>query len=198
MNSSSPFLVAVIAVITLLISGCASPPLLEIQQAREAVAMARDFEADIYAPDQYDLALMNMEMAEVEIEDQLQISALNRNYDRALTFIDTAIIEAEQAQFQAEDYKAQIFQQAESTIPIAQTAVDDAFDVLRRARPFLAFQEAQSLEATMNNAATSLGLARQLMDEGGFADAAARLDEIVISARAIQTRAEFVIETAPQ
>ena len=65
--------------IAVAIAGCASPPLLELQEARAALAMARDFEADIYAVDQYDLALMNLEMAEIEIEEQAQTSALGRN-----------------------------------------------------------------------------------------------------------------------
>ena len=184
--------------IALAIAGCSSPPLFELQEARSAIAMARDFEADIYAADQYDLALMNLQMAEIEIEEQEQISAMARNYNAALALLDVAIIDAEQAQFLAEDFKAQIYLQAEATLPVAQTAVDDAFDRLGEARPYLAFREAQSLDAELATAATSLNLARQLMDEGGFADALARLDEIVITARTIETRARFIIETAPE
>ena len=179
-------------------AGCASPPALELQGAREALAGARDFEADIYANDQYELALMNLEMAETEIRDQEQVSAMGRSYNRALAYIDAAIVEAERAQLMAEDYKAQVFLQAEATLPMAQTALDDAFDMLQRARPVLAFQEAQAFDAQLAEMAAALDLARQQMDEGGFADAAARLDEIVIGARAIHTRAQFVIETAPQ
>ncbi len=179
-------------------AGCASPPALELQGAREALAGARDFEADIYANDQYELALMNLEMAETEIRDQEQVSAMGRSYNRALAYIDAAIVEAERAQLMAEDYKALVFIQAEATLPVAQTALDDAFDMLQRARPVLAFQEAQAFDAQLAEMAAVLNLARQQMDEGGFADAAVRLDEIVIGARAIHTRAQFVIETAPQ
>ena len=179
-------------------AGCASPPALELQAAREALAGARDFEADIYASDQYELALMNLEMAETEIRDQEQVSAMGRSYNRALAYIDATIDEAERAQLMAEDYKALVFIQAEATLPVAQTALDDAFDMLQRARPVLAFQEAQAFDAQLAEMAAALNLARQQMDEGGFADAAARLDEIVIAARAIHTRAQFVIETAPQ
>ena len=179
-------------------AGCASPPVLELQAAREALAGARDFEADIYANDQYELALMNLEMAETEIRDQEQVSAMGRSYNRALAYIDAAIVEAERAQLMSEDYKAQVFLQAEATLPVAQTALDDAFDMLQQARPVLAFQEAQAFDAQLAKMAAALNLARQQMDEGGFADAAARLDEIAIGARAIHTRAQFVIETAPQ
>ncbi len=179
-------------------AGCASPPALELQAAREALAGARDFEADIYATDQYELAMMNLEMAETEIRDQEQVSAMGRSYNRALAYIDATIDEAERAQLMAEDYKAQVFVQAEATLPVAQTALDDAFDMLQRARPVLAFQEAQAFDAQLAEMAAALNLARQQMDQGGFADAAVRLDEIVIGARAIHTRAQFVIETAPQ
>ena len=179
-------------------AGCASPPALELQAAREALAGARDFEADIYANDQYELAMMNLEMAETEIRDQEQVSAMGRSYNRALAYIDATIDEAERAQLMAEDYKALVFIQAEATLPVAQTALDDAFDMLQRARPVLAFQEAQAFDAQLAEMAAALNLARQQMDQGGFADAAVRLDEIVIGARAIHTRAQFVIETAPQ
>ena len=179
-------------------AGCANPPALELQAAREALAGARDFEADIYANDQYELAMMNLEMAETEIRDQEQVSAMGRSYNRALAYIDAAIVEAERAQLMAEDYKALVFIQAEATLPVAQTALDDAFDMLQRARPVLAFQEAQAFDAQLAEMAAALNLARQQMDQGGFADAAVRLDEIVIGARAIHTRAQFVIETAPQ
>ena len=133
-------------------------------------------------------------MAETEIRDQEQVSAMGRSYDRALAYIDATIDEAERAQLMAEDYKALVFIQAEATLPVAQTALDDAFDMLQRARPILAFQEAQAFDAQLAEMAVALDLARQQVDEGGFADAAARLDEIVIGARAIQTRAQFVIE----
>ena len=191
-------LVCIAALAGALASGCASPPVLELQEARQAIAAARDFEADIYAPDQYDLALMNLEMAVTEIEDQEQVASLGRSYDRAFAFIDAAIVDAEQAQMFAEDFKTQVFLQAESNLPIAQTALDDAFDVLQLARPFLVFREAQALEAELSELAVSMNLARQLMDEGGFADAATRLEVIIETAREVDTRARFVIETAPQ
>lgn len=181
-----------------LLSGCSSPPTLELQEAREALAAARDFEADVYAPDQYDLAVMNLELAENAIEDQEQVAAMARSYDRALAFIDAAIQDAEQAQLMAEDFKARVLLQAQSTLPVAQTALDDAFDRLAQARQVLTFQEAQRLTARLEEAAVSLNLARQLMDEGGFAEAAARLDEIVATAREVDTRARFVMETAPR
>lgn len=181
-----------------ILTSCTSPPLLELQEAREAIALARDFEADVYASDQYDLALMNLEIAEIEIEEQEQVSAFGRNYSQALAMLDGAIVEAEEARFLAEEYKASIFEQTESTLLEAQMAVDDAFESLAQARPYLTFQEAQSLSVDLSTAATSLNLARQLMDEGGIAAAAARMDEIIVTVRAIEARARFIIDTAPQ
>ena len=184
--------------LTFILASCANPPLLELQEAREAIALARDFEADVYALDQYDLALMNLEIAEIEIEEQEQVSAFGRNYAQALAMLDVAIVEAEEAQFLAEEFKATIFVQTESTLLEAQMAVDNAFEILAQARPYFTFQEAQSLSADLSTAATSLNLARQLMDEGGIAAAAARIDGIVVTARAIEVRARFIIDTAPQ
>jgi hypothetical protein len=182
---------------SLLVAGCASPPSLELQQAREAVAGARDFEADVYAPDQYQLALMNLQMAERAIADQEQAPPMTRSYDYALQLIGRAIDEAETAQLMAEDFKSQNFLQAESTLPTAQTALDDAFDALGRASNVLAFQERQTLQAQLQEATGSLAIARQEMEAGAYADAVVRLDEIVITARAVQTRADFVVETNP-
>lgn len=181
-----------------LAAGCASPPVLELQEAREALAAARDFEADLYAPDQYDLALMNLELAQTEIEDQEQVPALGRSYDRALAFLDAAILDAGRAQALAEEIKAQVFLEAQAKIPVAQTTLDDAFDILAEARPVLSFQEAQALETRLSELAVLMNLARQLMDDGAFADASERLDVITRTAGEIDRRARFVMETAPR
>ena len=197
-SPTSGTLLGVSLLAVVLASGCAAPPVLELQEAREALAAARDFEADLYAPDQYDLALMNLELAQTEIEDQEQVSAVGRSYDRALAFLDAAILDAERAQALAEEIKAQVFLDAQAKIPVAQTMLDDAFDVVAEARPVLSFQEAQALETQLSELAVLMNLARQLMDDGAFADASERLDVITRTAGEIDRRARFVIETAPR
>jgi hypothetical protein len=178
-------------------TGCASPPTLELQEARQAVSAARDLEADIYASDQYDLALMNLQMAEREIEDQDGVSAMARSYDRALSLIDATVEEAERAQVMAEDFKARIFLQAEATLPVARSALNDAFEAFAAARPILAFNEAQALDTQLLEANASLDLAQELLDSGALTDASARIGEILVTARAVETRSRFIVETNP-
>jgi hypothetical protein len=83
------------------IAGCANPPSLELNEARAALALARDYEADVYAPDQYANALMNLQLAEAEIDDQASVPRMARSYERASAFLTFAVEEAEEARILA-------------------------------------------------------------------------------------------------
>ena len=58
---------ALAGALAVLLAGCAQRPVQELQQAREAVAEARDFEADIYAPEEFEMAVFNLEGGEYAI-----------------------------------------------------------------------------------------------------------------------------------
>ncbi len=176
-------------------SGCSSAPTLELNQARAALASARDYEADVYAPDQYAVALMNLQLAEDEIRDQESVPAMARSYERAVSFLDIAIEEAEEARLLADEFKERIFEEAQGNIPEAERALDSAYEAYNRALGTLAFQEAQSMAARLEEARLSLSEARRLLETGAAADAAAILNEILVTARTIETRAQFIIET---
>src|SRR5690606_10732270 len=79
-------------------SGCAGKPGLELHEARSAVAAARDFEADVYAPEEYDRAVMWLEMGEDAIARQDEMPFWSRNYSDSLDYLARAGTEAEQAQ----------------------------------------------------------------------------------------------------
>ena len=177
------------------LAGCSSPPTLELNQARTALATARDYEADVYAPDQYAVALMNLQLAEEEIRDQEEVPRMARSYERALSFLNIAIDEAEQAQLLAEDFKTRVFQEAQGNIPEAERALDRAYETYNQAVGILAYQEAQSMAARLEEARLSLAEARRMLETGAAADAAAILNEILVTARTIETRAQFIIET---
>lgn len=177
------------------LAGCASEPTLELNQARASLAAARDYEADVYAPDQYAVALMNLQLAEAEIRDQESVPTMARSYERAISFLNIAIEEAEEAQLLAEDFKARIFEEAQGNIPEAEQALDRAYETYNRALGILAYQEAQSMAARLEEARLSLAEARRLLETGAAADAAAILNEILVTSRTIETRAQFIIET---
>jgi hypothetical protein len=54
----------------LMASGCAEKPVLDLLEAQETLAAARDAEADLYAPEEYDLAVSNLQNAIAAIDRQ--------------------------------------------------------------------------------------------------------------------------------
>ncbi len=73
-----------------LLAGCAEKPVLELQQVEEALAQALDAEADIYAADEYDFALMNLESGAMAIEEQEAEPPWRRDYRAAVDLLDLA------------------------------------------------------------------------------------------------------------
>jgi hypothetical protein len=179
------------------IAGCANPPSLELNEARAALALARDYEADVYAPDQYANALMNLQLAEAEIDDQASVPRMARSYERASAFLTFAVEEAEEARILAEEFKEDIFRQAEGNLPEAEDALETAYQTYNNALGILAYQEAQSMARSLDEARQSLPEARRLIETGAAAQAAALLNEVLVTARSIETRAQFIIDTNP-
>ena len=77
--------------------GCAEKPILELQEVEQAIAQARDAEADIYAPEAYDFALTNLESGFTAIEDQEAEPPWRRDYEPALDLLGLAFEQAGEA-----------------------------------------------------------------------------------------------------
>ncbi len=115
-------------------AGCAEKPVLELQQAREALAAARDFEADIYAPGEFEMARLNLDSGEFAISEQEQAPSWSRNYTLSLEFLALAIEQAGHAQSIAEASKTSVFEGAGSALPRARVGFQAAFEAVEAAR----------------------------------------------------------------
>ena len=116
------------------LSGCAQKPVLELQEVREAIAAARDFEADIYAPEVYQNALLNMEGGEFAIAEQDAAPPWSRNYETALDLLALAFDQAEEALAIAEADKQNVFLEAQNALPQAERMLQVAFEAVEGPR----------------------------------------------------------------
>ena len=153
-----------------LFTGCTDKPVLELQQTREALAKALDFEADIYAPEEIELAQFNLESGEFAIAEQAQVSVWGRSYTVSLEFLALAFEQAGQAQAIAEANKVKVFEQAKKGLPTSQVAFQAALEAVETASSTpITRQQIQSFEdelagifATLNQA-ENIYACRQLL-----------------------------------
>ena len=187
----------VLAIGLALLAGCAEKPVMELQQVREAVAAARDFEADIYAPDEYDLAVMNLESGEFAMAEQDAAPLWSRNYTLALDLLALAMDQAEQAQAIAEANKEDVFLEAQTALPEAERMFQLAFEAVEEARTGpITRQDLQAFEDELAGAFATLTQARGIFESGDYPSARILLLEVQERSTALDLRARRVPELA--
>lgn len=176
-------------------AGCAYKPVLELQQTREAVAGALDFEADIYAPEEFELAQFNLESGEFAIAEQEQAPAWGRNYDQSLEFLALAFEQASQAQAIAEAHKADVFEQAQRALPTSQLAFQSAFEEVESARSGpITRQQIQSFEDELAGIFATLNEAEDIYDNGDYPGAFILLQEVQERSAALEAGARLIVD----
>jgi len=182
-----------------LLTACAEKPVVELQQAREAVATALDLEADLYAPNELDMAQFNLESGEFAITEQDQAPAWGRNYSLSLDFLALAIEQAEQAQAIAETNKSNLFKQAENALPMARNAFQGAFEAVEAARssPITRVQ-IQSFDDELAGIFATLDQAEEIYDGGDYSGAFILLQEIRERSALLRSRAQLIGDPANQ
>ncbi len=176
-------------------AGCAEKPVLELQQTREAVAGAADFEADIYAPGEFEVAQFNLESGEFAIARQEQLPVWGRNYDGALEFLALAFEQAGQAQAIAEVNKADVFEQAQRALPTSQLAFRATFEAVDAALGgAITRQQIQSFEDELAGIFASLNEAEDIYDGGDYSGAFILLQEVRERSVALETSAQLIVD----
>ena len=165
--------------VLVLLTACAEKPVVELQQTREAIAGALDFEADIYAPAEFEMAQFNLENGEIAIAEQEQLPAWGRNYAMSLQFLELATAQAVQAQAIADANKANVFEQAQRARPLSQVAFQAAFEAVEGARSGpITREQIQSFEDELAGVFATFNQAEVDYDRGDFSIAFILLKEV--------------------
>ena len=177
------------------IAGCAEKPVLELQQTREALAGALDFEADIYAPEEFERAQFNLESGDFAIAEQDRVPAWGRNYDQSLEFLALAFEQAGQAQTIAEANKAVVFEQAQRALPTSQVAFQSAFEAVESVRRGpVTRQQIQSFEDELAGIFATLNEAEDIYDDGDYTGAFILLEEVRERSVALEASAQLIVD----
>ena len=179
----------------LLLGGCAEKPVLELFDVEEALAAAADVEADIYAPEEFNLAVMNLESGQHAIEDEEARAAWSRNYELAVDYLFMAYEQAIQAEAIATANKEEIFEQAQASLPIAERTMDAAFEAVERLRTRpVSIRDLQALDDELAAAFVNLNRGRAALENGSYQDAATILQQVRETAAAAELRARQIAE----
>ena len=178
-----------------LLAGCAEKPLLELQQVEEALAQALDAEADIYAADEYDFALMNLESGAMAIEEQEAAPPWRRDYGAAVDLLELAYEQAGQAAFLAMENRDRVFRRAQTAVPEAERLFQAAVETLERARAGpVTRRDLQTFDDELAGIFATLTLARETFEGGNYRDAFILLQEVQERSVALETRARQITE----
>ncbi len=178
-----------------LLAGCTEKPVLELQQVEEAFAQALDAEADIYAPDEYDFALMNLESGEIAIKEQEATPPWRRDYGPALDLLELAYEQAGQAAALAIANRDRVFQQAQTALPEAERLFQTALETVEEARRGpITRRDLQTFDDELTGTFATLTRARETFDAGNYRDAFILLQEVQERSVALESRAGQIAE----
>ena len=178
-----------------LLAGCAEKPVMELQQVEEALAQALDAEADIYAPDEYDFALMNLESGEIAIEEQAAARPWRRDYGTALELLELAYEQAGEAADLAMANRDRVFEQAQTALPEAERLLQTAFEAVEEARGGpVTRRDLQAFEDELAGTFATLTQAQETFETGNYAGAFVLLQEVQERSLALESRARQIAE----
>ena len=176
------------------LAGCAEKPILELQQVEEAIATARDAEADIYAPEVYEFALLNLEDGLTEIEAQDAEPVWRRDYEPALDLLGLAYEQAGEAEGLALENKDRIFDQAQNALPEAERLFQMAFEAVEAARTGpVTRRQIQAFDDELAGIFATLNQAREIFESGNYPRAFTLLQEVQVNSVALESRARQIV-----
>ena len=133
MNSRVAYVGVVFAFAALFVLGCAKPPEQEITAAQAALQLAKDTEADKYAPDQFKAAQDTLDAALAAVEAQKSKFALARSYKGVIPLLEKATTLANTAKEDAITRKEEIRQEIINTQAELQAALQEAKELMAKA-----------------------------------------------------------------
>lgn len=156
-------------VFALSVMGCAKPPQMELDAAKQAVDAAKQSEAEKYAPETLKAAQDSLEAANSETERQNGRIFFLRNYDQAKSSALAASSVAAKAKEEAIAEKARRKQEAETAVAAAQTAIDSAKVALEHAPTGKGSEvDINQMKADVAAAETQLGEAKSAVTGEDF------------------------------
>ncbi|MBI4531462.1 MAG: DUF4398 domain-containing protein [Candidatus Latescibacteria bacterium] len=180
--------VALYGAVALVLSvvGCAKPPEMELNQAKQDVETAKASEAEKYAPETLRAAQDSLDAANSETEHQKGRIFFLRNYDKAKSAAMAASSVAAKAKDEAIAEKARRKQEAETAVSDAQVAIDSAKVALEHA------PMGKGSEVDINQMKTDIAAAEAQLGEARSAVMAEDFDGGKSKAMAVKSTADGV------
>jgi hypothetical protein len=178
----------------LMASGCAEKPVLDLLEAQETLAAARDAEADLYAPEEYDLAVSNLQNAIAAIDRQEEEPLWARSYAFAGDLLALSIEQSQAAIAVSENIRQEASFQVDLLIPELEETIDQAFFQLGQAREtnVVSRREIDTLDADLAIASQLLREARTNRDREEFVVAMPQVQQALELADRVRIRSEEI------
>ncbi len=178
-----------------LVWGCAEKPAQVTDEAMQAIQAAKEAGAMEYAPEDLRLAEDEYQKAQEEITSQDNTFVLMRNYDGAKAMLTKVMADAEQAKTKAVSNKQQVKMEAEATVVLAKTSLDEAKNLLAHAPKGKGTQaDLQALQGDLQAAETTLAEIDPLLAKEDFIGVKAKAESVV----ALTTRVNEQVAHAMQ
>ena len=185
-------------VLLLVMVGCAEKPILELHQVEEAIAQARDAEADIYAAEAYEFAWLNLEGGLSAIEAQDAQPPWRRDYEPALDLLGLAYEQAIEAEALALENKDRIFEQAQRALPEAERMFQVAFESVESARAGpITRRQLEAFDDELAGTFATLNQAREILEAGNYSEAFVLLQAVQERSNALDSRARPISDLRP-
>lgn len=183
-----------------LVTACAEKPTLEVVEAQQALAAARDAEADLYAPEQYDLAVSNLQDAVAAIDQQDQQPSWARRYDVPLDLLALSVEQSQAAVEISDRIRLETSGEVERLLPEVQETIDQAFAELQRARNTSVVSRAQidRLNADLGVSAGFLTDARDNFEKADYSTALDQAQQAIDLADSVRTEARQINQYAAE
>lgn len=183
------------------LTSCAKAPEASLTEAKSALAAAELARAEIYAPQQLQVAREALAAAEAEIKIQDEQSAIARSYSKAEELLGTAAEKAKEAEDAATEAQSTAEADMQSAMEAARNAVRDTEQALGEleacaAKPDFETRKAVFVEtmARLNARLNAIGEQQKNSDDLGSTQAAAealKLDSETATADIAAARSEM-------
>ena len=186
---------SVMALLILVVAGCAKPPTVEIEAAAAALAEATKSEAETYAPEAMQAARTAQAAYEEEVKLQEGKFALFRKYDKAKTLVAEATAAAQAAGTQAVENKNRIRQEVTTMIGEARTMLTEAQAMLEKApKGKGSTLDLQVMGSDLTAAGTTIDEAQALLEQDKLMDARAKVQTARSTIMSVKSSIEQAIQ----
>lgn len=180
-----------VAVFAMFLAACASKPEAESAAAQAALENAKNAEADVYAPSEFQAAQSALSSAEAEIAAQEENYSFTRDYEQAKALLEEAKTTAESAASNASVAKEEARNESQTLRGEAEAAIQNARDLLAKApRGKGTRADLEALNADLASAESAFAAANQALNDGRHLDAGNQFREVISQAQSIASDVE--------